>query len=159
MTVLVYTIFVVILDQVTKQIARTFMTFHDSIPVIRNFFHLTYVENSGIAFGINFPGGSVIFPIASIIATVAVFYYLWFVRKDRIVVRLSLALILGGAIGNLIDRLLFGKVVDFLDFNIAGYHWPVFNVSDSSVTIGLILFLYSSFIIKNTLKTVNNENN
>ncbi|MCH7732918.1 MAG: signal peptidase II [Candidatus Marinimicrobia bacterium] len=159
MTVLVYTIFVVILDQVTKQIARTSMTFHDSIPVIRNFFHFTYVENSGIAFGINFPGGSVIFPIASIIATVAVFYYLWLVRKDQIVVRLSLALILGGAIGNLIDRLLFGKVVDFFDFSIAGYHWPVFNVSDSSVTIGLILFLYSSFIVKNTLKTVNNENN
>jgi len=158
-TVLVYTIFVVILDQVTKQIARTYMTFHDSIPVIQNFFQLTYVENSGIAFGINFPGGSVIFPIASIIATVAVFYYLWLVRKDQIVVRLSLALILGGAIGNLIDRLLFGKVVDFFDFSIVGYHWPVFNVSDSSVTIGLILFLYSSFIIKNTSKTVNNENN
>ena len=67
--------------------------------------------------------------------------------------RLSLALILAGAVGNLIDRLLFGQVVDFFDFMIGDYHWYIFNVADSAVTIGMILFLYFSFIIQPKLQT------
>lgn len=127
------------------------MTLNESIPIISNFFQLTYIENSGIAFGM-FSGGSVIFTVAAIIATVLVIWYLWKVRNGRFSLKLSLAIILGGAIGNLIDRLLFGKVVDFLDFSIAGLHWPVFNVADSSVTIGIFLFIYLTLFKTSDLK-------
>jgi len=131
------------------------VTLYESIPVLGSFFHLTYIENPGIVFGINFDGGSIFFTIAVIIASVVVVGYLWKFRNQEFIYRLSLALILGGAIGNLIDRLIFGKVVDFLDFNIAGFHWPVFNVADSSVTIGMILFLFLS-LFKDKYFPINN---
>lgn len=139
------------------------MTLYESISVIGRFFQLTYIENSGIAFGINFRGGPAIFTVLAILATMAVFGYLWKVRNQEVLLKLSLALILGGAVGNLIDRILYGAVADFLDFdfpnisippldmgifNFQGYQlhrWPVFNLADSCVTIGIILFLYFSF--------------
>ncbi len=120
------------------------MSVHESIPVLGNFFHLTYVENSGAAFGINFQGGPVVFTVAALMATVLVIWYLWKLREKGFALKLSLALILGGAVGNLADRLLFGKVVDFFDFGIGGYHWPVFNVADSAVTVGMFIFLFRS---------------
>ena len=128
------------------------MTLHESIPVLGNFFHITYIENSGMAFGINFSGGSLIFTVAAIVASVVVVWYLWKVRNRQFVLRLSLALIFGGAIGNLIDRLLFGRVVDFFDFSLAGYHWPIFNVADSAVTVGMFIFLYISLFKQSALK-------
>ena len=124
------------------------MSLGESLPVLGNFFQLTYVENSGIAFGLfnNHAGGSLIVTVVAMGATVAVAWYLWRVRHGELALKLSLAFVFGGAIGNLIDRLLFGRVADFFDFSIGGYHWPVFNVADSSVTVGMILFLYVSFI-------------
>ena len=144
MSSLIYSLTVVIVDQATKYIARTQMSYHDSIPVLGAFFRLTYVENSGIAFGINFEGGSVVFTVLASIATAVVFGYLWSAREKEFLFRFSLALILGGAVGNLMDRFIFGKVVDFLHFSIGQYSWPVFNVADSCVTVGMILFLYIS---------------
>ncbi|MDP6456150.1 MAG: signal peptidase II [Candidatus Marinimicrobia bacterium] len=144
MSPLIYSLAVVIADQATKYIARIQLSHHDSISVLGNFFRLTYVENSGIAFGINFEGGSVLFTVLHSIATVVVFGYLWASREKGFPFRFSLALILGGAVGNLTDRFIFGKVVDFFHFSIGQYSWPVFNVADSSVTVGMILFLYIS---------------
>lgn len=135
----------IIADQVTKHLARSYMVPHESISVLGNFFRLTYVENSGIAFGINFRGGSPIFTVTSVVATLVVIGLSWKFRHRELSLRLALALIAGGAVGNVIDRVLFGKVVDFLDFSIAGFHWPVFNVADSCVTVGIMLFLYNSF--------------
>ncbi|MFQ6674320.1 MAG: signal peptidase II [Fidelibacterota bacterium] len=143
---LVYTALAVVVDQLTKHLARTLMSLHESIPVLGSFFRLTYVENSGIAFGLNFRGGPTIFTIASFVATFVILGYLWRVRDRQPSLKFSLALIAGGAVGNLIDRLLFGRVVDFFDFSVGGYHWPVFNVADSCVTVGVILFLYLSFL-------------
>ncbi|MFQ6615469.1 MAG: signal peptidase II [Fidelibacterota bacterium] len=142
---LVTSVLAVVADQVTKHLARTTMVPHESIPVLGSFFRLTYVENSGIAFGINFRGGPVIFTVTSVVATLVVIGYAWKYRHRELSLRLSLALIAGGAVGNVIDRLLFGKVVDFLDFSFGAFHWPVFNVADSCVTVGIILFLYHSF--------------
>lgn len=120
------------------------MILNESIPVVGDFFRLTYIENTGAAFGINFTGGPTIFTGAALVATVLVFWYLWRLRHQHFALRLSLALVIGGAVGNLADRLIFGRVVDFFDFSVAGYRWPVFNVADSSVTVGVALFLYFS---------------
>ena len=143
---------VVVLDQITKALTRSNMDLYDSVPVITNFFHLTYVTNDGMAFGLNFPGGIYVFSVVSIILTAIIFMYLWKEQNNHILMRLSLALILAGAIGNLIDRLRFGEVVDFFDFMIGDFHWYIFNVADSSVTIGMILFLYFSFYIQPKLQ-------
>ena len=144
---------VVVLDQITKALTRSYLDLYDSVPVITNFFHLTYVTNDGMAFGLNFPGGSYVFLFISIILTIVIFMYLWKEQNNHMLMRLSLALILAGAVGNLIDRLLFGQVVDFFDFMIGDYHWYILHVADSAVTIGMILFLYFSFIIQPKLQT------
>ena len=144
---------VVVLDQITKALTRSYLDLYDSVPVITNFFHLTYVTNDGMAFGLNFPGGSYVFFFISIILTIVIFMYLWKEPNNHLLMRLSLSLILAGAVGNLIDRLLFGQVVDFFDFMIGDYHWYIFNVADSAVTIGMILFLYFSFFIQPKLQT------
>lgn len=152
MKILLVSAVVVVIDQITKVLTRTYLDLYDSVPVIKNFFHLTYVTNDGMAFGINFPGGIYVFSVISIILTGFIFVYLWKEQHNHFLMRLSLALILAGAIGNLIDRLLFGKVVDFFDFMIGNYHWYIFNVADSSVTIGMAVFLYFSFFIQPKLQ-------
>ena len=148
MRVLYATGFLILLDQITKAITRAKMDLHESIPVIQDLFHMTYVTNDGMAFGINFPAGIYVFTMVSIIASIGLGWYLWQVRNDVFLIRLSLAFILAGAIGNLIDRILFGKVVDFFDFMYAGHHFPVFSIADSSVTVGMIFFLYYSLIMQ-----------
>ncbi|HIA86871.1 MAG TPA: signal peptidase II [Candidatus Marinimicrobia bacterium] len=149
MNVLAWSGLVLILDQLTKQVIRNNLELHDSIQVIGKNILITYVENPGIAFGINIEGGSLLFMIASLLATALIFLYLWRWRNGTLLIRISLALILGGAFGNLTDRFLYGKVVDFIQVGVAGWYWPIFNVADSAVTIGMILFLYLSFFRQN----------
>lgn len=147
---------VVLLDQVTKMIIKKSMILYDSIAVIGNFLRLTYIENAGMAFGIQVQN-RIVFTLISVLATAIVSVYLIRVSNGRFMFRFSLALILGGALGNLIDRILQGRVVDFIDvefFDITvpqfdlwflhfpGYaltRWPIFNIADSAVTCGLIL--------------------
>ncbi len=170
MKVLFVTLFVVIADQVTKLLIRGVqipalginihgMPLYSSIPVIGNFLRFTYIENPGMAFGIDF-GWKSFFAIFSIFASMAIFIYLYKVRNESKPVRFSLALILGGAIGNLIDRVFYGplfdgtplfhgRVVDFIDFNFFDIHlfgynfsrFPVFNIADASVTVGVVMLL------------------
>ncbi|MEW6701827.1 MAG: signal peptidase II [Bacteroidota bacterium] len=172
MKVLFATLFIVITDQITKLLVKggtipllnlkvEGMRYGESINVIGDFFKLTFVENPGIAFGISVNGTSkLLLSIFSILASIGIFYYLWKSREQKLVVRIALAFILGGAIGNLIDRtfygvfygyspLFYGRVVDFFnvdffDFTILGRtyeRWPIFNIADASVTIGVILLL------------------
>ena len=137
----------VLADQISKTVVRNTMSLYESIPVIPEFFHLTYVTNDRMAFGINFPFGIYVFSAISIIFTGFLFWYLWSIKDDEIVVRTGVALILAGAIGNLIDRIFLGEVVDFLDFMIGDFHWYVFNLADSCVTVGLGFVLYDSLIL------------
>ena len=137
----------VLADQISKTVVRNTMSLYESISVIPDFFHLTYVTNDGMAFGINFPLGIYVFSAISIIFTGFLFWYLWSIKDDEIVVRTGVALILAGAIGNLIDRIFLGEVVDFLDFMIGDFHWYVFNLADSCVTVGLGFVLYDSLIL------------
>jgi len=147
MKILFVSAIMVLADQISKTVVRNTMSLYESIPVIPEFFHLTYVTNDGMAFGINFPFGIYIFSAISIIFTGFLFWYLWSIKDDEIVVRTGVALILAGAIGNLIDRIFLGEVVDFLDFMIGNFHWYVFNLADSCVTVGLGFVLYDSLIL------------
>ncbi len=145
MNPILFTVLAVAVDQITKAITRSTMDLYDSISILGDFFRLTYVENSGIAFGINFQGGPLIFTVLASAATVAVGWYLWQSQTAHFVHRLGLSLILGGAVGNLLDRYMFGRVVDFFHFSFGQYSFPVFNVADSCVTVGMVLFIYSSY--------------
>lgn len=157
MIVLTISLFLVVIDQVSKYLIRSTMELYESIPIIKNFFHLTYITNDGMAFGINFPGGIYLFTIASFLLTIFLIGYLWYERKGHLILRISLALIIAGAIGNFIDRIMFKEVIDMFDFIFWGYHWYIFNVADSAVTVGMILYLTYSFFLepkKQTAKSV-----
>ena len=108
-----------------------------------------------MAFGLSFPGGKHVLLIMTILLTGFIVGYLWKEKNGHPLIKYGLALILSGAIGNLIDRLLYGKVVDFLDLMIGNFHWYIFNVADSSVTIGMILFIIHSIYVEQ--KKTNDE--
>ena len=148
MRILFVSVLLVFADQISKILIRINMSLYESIPVITNFFNLTYVTNDGMAFGINFPFGIYIFSTISLIFTVFLFWYLWTIKEDGIVIRTGVALIIAGAVGNLIDLIFLGSVVDFLDFMIGNYHWYVFNFADSYVTVGMGFILYDSFFLE-----------
>ena len=157
MKILFASAIMVLADQISKTVIRSTMTLYESITVIPGFFHLTYITNDGMAFGINFPFGIYIFSTISIIITVILFWYLWTIREENIILRSGVAMILAGAIGNLIDRLFLGEVVDFLDFMIGDLHWYVFNFADSYVTIGMGIILYDSIILEKKRQAISNE--
>jgi len=148
MRVLFVSAILVLADQISKTIVVKTMSLYESIPVIQNFFHFTYITNDGMAFGINFPFGYYIFTSVSILLTLFLFWYLWSVRTHSIVIRLGISFIIAGAIGNLIDRIFLGAVIDFLDFMIGNFHWYVFNLADSYVTVGMVLVLIDSIILE-----------
>jgi len=139
---------VVSLDLWTKWAIKSSLNLYQSKPVIQDFFHLTYVTNEGMAFGLTFPGGKFVLLTMIILLTGFIIGFLWKERNGHPFVKYGLALILSGAIGNLVDRIMHGKVVDFLDFMIGDFHWYIFNVADSSVTIGMALFIYHSLVLE-----------
>jgi signal peptidase II len=121
------------------------MALYQSITVIPGFFSLTHIHNPGGAFGfLAQQDASIRVWIFLVASTAAIFFIFLFYRqipKTHPILSAGLALIFGGAIGNLIDRLRFGKVVDFLDFYVGALHWPAFNVADSAITVGVAVFL------------------
>lgn len=127
----------IVADRVSKVICRQYLRPLGSIPVIKGVFHLTYVENTGAAFGM-LQGNTWFLILTSALVSAVVAYLIWKIKPENRYVKISLALILGGALGNLVDRVLLGYVVDFLDFRI----WPVFNIADSCVVVGAILLGY-----------------
>ena len=131
---------VVVLDRIAKWAVAHNIALHDSIPVIPDFFRITHVENRGAAFGLFAESPSewklAILVAFSVVALVVVSALLWRNSHALTSTGVGLALILGGAIGNLWDRLLSGRVVDFLLFYIGQYQWPAFNVADSAIVVG-----------------------
>ncbi|HED08457.1 MAG TPA: signal peptidase II [Ignavibacteria bacterium] len=172
MRVLFVSFFVVLIDQVAKLAVKgfsiPFINFHytgmyegERIRIIGNFFRLTFIENPGMAFGID-PGINfkLWITVFSLLASIGIIVYLFIIKNEKFTLRFSLALILGGAIGNLIDRLFYGifygyaplfygRVVDFLDVNFFHFtlfgktfnRWPIFNLADTAVTIGVLILL------------------
>ncbi len=186
MRVLFFSFFIVIIDQVTKLFVKGFsipflhfrysgMYEGEKIPVIGDFFRITFIENPGMAFGfdpgLNFKLWISIFSLA---ASVGLIIYIYYVRNQRLSLRMALAFILGGAIGNLIDRMFYGIFygyapvfygrvvdffdVDFFDFSIFGRsydRWPIFNVADAAVTIGVLILII--FYKKNVEESISPE--
>jgi len=168
--VLIVTVFVVIADQISKMYVKGIsipklgisipgMPYQSSINVFGDFFKITFIENPGMAFGLQI-GGKLFLSLFTIFATVLLFFFLYKNRSEVFLLRLALAFILGGAIGNLIDRVFYGKiydyapyfygrVVDFLHFDFPNftifgktiYSWPIFNIADISVSVGFLMIL------------------
>ena len=134
-------ILVVLLDQITKFLARSLIGPFETIKVFP-FLHLVSVRNEGAAFGLFKGFGNIPFILISLIAVIVVIVLLIRGKEDRF----GLALILGGAIGNMIDRITMGSVTDFVDVFAGRFHWPAFNVADSALTIGLVVMVVSSFV-------------
>ena len=172
MRILNVSLFIVLADQITKIMVKGIdlpglgihlrgIPMGASRPIIGEFLRLTYIENPGMAFGIDI-GGKLFFSIFSIVASAGILMYLYRARNESLAFRIALAMILGGAVGNLIDRVFYdaffndgrlfhGRVVDFIDadffnVNFLGFklsRWPVFNIADASVTCGVLLMLFS----------------
>ena len=138
---------IVALDQWSKWMIKTSYNLYQSEPIIEGFFYFTYVTNDGMAFGLSFPGGKTILLIVTLILTGVIMWMLWKEKNSHNLIRYGLTLILAGAIGNMIDRILYGKVVDFLDIMIGSFNWYIFNVADSAVTSGMILFILHTIIV------------
>ena len=135
---------VLVLDQVTKSWVRASMSLNETIPVIGDVVRLTYIHNEGAAFGLSLgANSSAIFLVLATIASALVLYLLLTSPRGERVQRVALALILGGALGNIIDRIRWSMVVDFIQVGIAGHFWPIFNVADSAVTIGAVLLAWT----------------
>ena len=138
---------IVALDQWSKWVIKTSFNLYQSEPIIEGLLYFTYVTNDGMAFGLSFPGGKPLLLIVTLILTGVIMWMLWKEKNSHNLIRYGLTLILAGAIGNMIDRILYGKVVDFLDIMIGDFHWYIFNVADSSVTSGMILFVLHTIIV------------
>jgi signal peptidase II len=144
------------IDQITKWYFYVNQLQFDRLPVIKDFFYLTYVENRGAAFGIlqNFRW---IFVVLTVLVVGVMIWY--FIRNKNRILRVSLAFIISGAVGNFIDRAFRGFVVDFLDFYPFGYDFPVFNVADICINVGVFfLIIYVIFIYEEPKKTMIESN-
>lgn len=144
----------IIVDQITKIYIDRTMQLYDSIPIIEDFFHLTYVRNKGAAFSFlsNASWRLPFFITVSIIAALVILIAFRKLRDDQRLAHTSLALIFSGAVGNLIDRVRLGEVIDFLDAHWYRHHWPAFNVADSLICVGVFLLAIDMLLEEKRLK-------
>ena len=148
---LIITLLCALLDQIIKIIVMGTMGINSSIPIIDNFFSLTYVENDGAAWSI-FSVNRIFLIIISIIALVLIYLYFFKNQNLKKFELINYSILIGGIFGNLLDRIKFGKVIDYLDFNIFGYSFPVFNFADICIVISVILLLIYSITNRNEYK-------
>jgi len=143
---------VVLLDRATKRVVAQNISLHDGLQVIPGFFRITHVENRGAAFGLFADSPSewkiAMLVLFSVIALIVVSALLWRNSHSMTTTGIGLALILGGALGNLWDRLMNGRVVDFLLFYVGQYQWPAFNVADSAIVVGAGLLVVEILLAK-----------
>ena len=136
-----------VLDQSSKLIVDSSMQLYQSIPILP-FFKITYLHNTGAAFSfLSEAGGWQRWFFAGLALVISIIITVWLSRlqKHETLLAIALSLILGGAVGNLIDRLVYGYVIDFLDVYCGTWHWPAFNIADSAITLGVMLMLAESF--------------
>jgi len=137
---------IVIADQLTKYLIVKHVPLHSTLPVLAGLFNIIHIKNPGGAFGLlaNLSPGmrTFIFLFISSLAVGLILYFYLKAPRTQTWLAVGFALIFGGAVGNLIDRIRFGVVTDFLDFYISSYHWPAFNIADSAISIGIGIFVY-----------------
>lgn len=141
---LIITSAVIVLDRVSKIFFSNLLNLGESLPVVPRVLHMTLVHNTGIAFGF-FKDQGMVFFIVPIIAIVLLVFNVYYYRQNNQAINrryiIAFCLILGGALGNLFDRMVYGYVIDFIDFRI----WPVFNIADSAITIGAVVIAWQCF--------------
>ena len=136
----------VIIDQISKFIIDKVLKLNDSIDVMDTFFNITYIRNTGAAWGI-FSNGTIVLALVSILFLIFLLKYINENKKDLTkLTSISLGLLIGGLIGNLIDRVIRGYVIDFFDFKIFTYDFPVFNIADILIVVAVILLIIEGFI-------------
>lgn len=140
---------ILILDHLTKWLIRDVVLDGAHYIEITGFFNLVEVWNRGVSFGL-FASSSPWTPVllSALAIGISIVLLVWLRKAETLLLSIALGIVIGGAVGNVIDRILWGHVFDFLDFHIAGYHWPAFNVADSAITIGVALILIDGFIAK-----------
>lgn len=147
MLVLLLGIVVLVLDQLTKQAVRSHLVYAESHPVIGGFFNLVYVRNDGAAWNI-LAGHGIVLILISVAVLMLLFVYRRSFLKEQMSHRILLGLLIGGIAGNLVDRIRFGWVTDFLDFQFGSYHYPSFNVADSAICIAIGLYVLTNLLQK-----------
>lgn len=142
--IILISILILIVDIITKQLVIHTMIEHQSISIIKNFFSITLAKNTGVAF--SFLEGKV--PLIIIMTTIVILIILKYIKttNPNKLESICYSLVLGGALGNLIDRIIYGYVIDFLDFNLFGYPFPIFNLADTFIVIGIILLIILNII-------------
>lgn len=151
---IITSIILLCIDQISKLLVVNLLTKTDSIAIIKNFFYLTYINNDGAAFSI-LVGKRILLILVAILVIIMLIHY---IKKNNIQNKLeivSLSLILGGSLGNLMDRVVRGYVIDFLDFKIFNYNFPIFNLADTFIVIGVILLLLKELRKENNLDSRN----
>jgi signal peptidase II len=137
------------LDRWTKWLVQTRLVLNQTIPIIDAFFNITYVRNTGVAFGIldsvSLPLKSTVLAVLTLVAITGVLVYSWRTPANQTLLQAALSLILAGALGNLYDRVLYGYVIDFIEVYYRTYRWPSFNVADSAITTGVGLLVLQIF--------------
>ena len=156
MRVYIPSLIVVILDQLTKIWVKNNFSLFESRNIIGDFLRFSYVENPGIAFGIRLGNLKVLVTVISIAIATYLAFLLYNSKHLEYLEKFSLSLILGGAVGNLIDRILiyvpnstYNGVIDFIDVGVSGHRWYIFNIADSAVTMGIVIYLFYSTFIEN----------
>ena len=137
----IISLIIFILDQITKSLISTYLKLNESIEIIKDFFYIRYINNKGASWGI-LENNRILLIGLSIIAIIMIIRYSYFFKKTKLNTY-GFGLLLGGILGNLSDRLIFGYVKDFLDFIIFRYDFPVFNIADISIVIGVVLLIIS----------------
>lgn len=150
MLILILSITIAILDQFTKHLIRSHMTIGDMITVIPGFFSITYIRNTGAAWGMMSGLNSLLIGLSIIMLAILIIFRSSFIT-DTLIHKIAAGLMIAGIVGNLIDRMRLGYVVDFLHFYIGKYQFPSFNVADSAICIGVALYIFSQFLEQKTV--------
>ena len=140
MLMIILSIVFLIIDVVSKLIVSNLMNVHDSIVVIKDFFYITYVRNTGAAWSM-FAGKTWLLIIVSLVIIGFICFYIYKNKPKTKIEIVGYSLVLGGAIGNFLDRVIYGYVIDFFDFYIFGYNYPIFNVADIFIVIGVLILV------------------
>jgi len=144
---LLIAVLVIVLDQLTKWVALSGLNFGETPITVTSFFNLVLVWNRGVSFGMfNDAGDAGPWILSGIAIAVVLGLLYWLRQAENKLTIAALSLVIGGAVGNVIDRFRFGAVVDFLDFHIAEYHWPTFNVADAAICVGAVLLLLDGLL-------------
>jgi signal peptidase II len=138
-------IIVLALDQISKYLIKQLLPLNHSVVVVKDILNLVHIQNPGIIFGIfsqtTYELRTYLLIAVSLVAITFLFFFLRSLKETDFLLTATLSLVLGGAIGNLVDRLVLGKVIDFIDFHWRTYHWPAFNLADSAITVGMVILV------------------